>query len=266
MFDIISDIKTFFTHNLWIFKTLSIVGFGFLILWFFSLFIKNKVGTYLQPHMRIILNKVVWYGGVLSIGFMVLSDLGIDIRALVGAAGIVGLAVGFAAKTSVSNIISGIFLIIEQPFNVGDVIETGSIDGTIESIDLLAVRIKTSDGIHVRVPNESLINAPVKNKTFYKERRITIPVMVDKNQDLANVVRVVSAAIENNEVVKKKDATRITVTSEDPKHMELTLYCWIDARNVIHDSSLVVQGIIKKLRDESLDVAVNIKPIYQSIL
>ena len=82
----------------------------------------------------------------------VLGELGVKLTALLGAAGIVGIAVGFASQTSVSNIISGLFLISEKPFAIGDVIRIGTTTGIIQSIDLLSIKIRTFDNLFVRIP------------------------------------------------------------------------------------------------------------------
>ena len=78
-----------------------------------------------------------------------------------GTAGIAGIAIGFASQTSVSNIISGIFLISERPFSVGDQIQVGTTKGIILSIDLLSVKLRTFENQLIRIPNESLIKSGV---------------------------------------------------------------------------------------------------------
>ncbi|MFI5369473.1 MAG: mechanosensitive ion channel domain-containing protein, partial [Spirochaetia bacterium] len=80
---------------------------------------------------QMIARKVISYTGFFLVLMGVLSELGLKLTALLGAAGIVGIAVGFASQTSVSNIISGLFLISEKPFGVGDVIRIGTTTGII---------------------------------------------------------------------------------------------------------------------------------------
>lgn len=101
-----------------------------------------------------------------------LRQLGFDLSVLVGAAGVFTVAIGFASQTSASNLISGLFLIGERPFVVGDVITFGARTGEVVSIDLLSVKLRTFDNLFVRIPNEALLKSEIVNVTYYPIRRI----------------------------------------------------------------------------------------------
>jgi len=112
----------------------------------------------LTGQSAMLLRKAVFYVGAALILVLALRQLGFQLTALLGAAGIVGIAIGFASQTSVSNIISGLFLISEKPFAVGDVIKAGEHTGIVMSIDLLSVKIRTFDNQFVRIPNEKILS------------------------------------------------------------------------------------------------------------
>ena len=140
-----------------------------------------------SPQSEQLIVRFVYYLSLLILLVSVLNEFGFKLSALLGAAGVVGIAIGFASQTSVSNIISGIFLISEKPFVVGDVIEVAGILGTIETIDLLSLKLKTPDNQFVRVPNETMIKSEVTNLTRYPLRRINIKVGVAYKEDLSRV-------------------------------------------------------------------------------
>ena len=140
-----------------------------------------------SPQSEQLIVRFVYYLSLLILLVSVLNEFGFKLSALLGAAGVVGIAIGFASQTSVSNIISGIFLISEKPFVVGDVIEVAGIRGTIETIDLLSLKLKTPDNQFVRVPNETMIKSEVTNLTRYPLRRININVGVAYKEDLSRV-------------------------------------------------------------------------------
>ena len=119
---------------------------GLVALWLIMRITHKSLKETLPSHLQIIIAKIIRYGGLLILGSTILTQLGFNITALLGAAGVVGVAIGFASQTSISNIISGMFLIMEHPFDVGDLLEVGSESGFVESIDLLAVRLRTPDG------------------------------------------------------------------------------------------------------------------------
>jgi small-conductance mechanosensitive channel len=136
---------------------------------------------------RMIARKVIGYTGFVLVTLAVLGELGVKLTALLGAAGIVGIAVGFASQTSVSNIISGLFLISEKPFAVGDVIRIGTTTGIIQSVDLLSIKIRTFDNLFVRIPNEKILSSEVTNLTRFPIRRMDIVFQVAYGQDLSTI-------------------------------------------------------------------------------
>lgn len=146
--------------------------------------IKNKFST--QSEMLI--KRSVYYLGVIIILITVLNELGFKISALLGAAGILGIAIGFASQTSVSNIISGIFLISEKPFIIGDTIQIGTTTGKVVSIDLLSIKVQTVDNRFVRIPNENMIKTEVTNITRYPIRRLNLNLSVSYKDDLTKVM------------------------------------------------------------------------------
>ncbi len=114
-------------------------------------------------------------------------ELGVDLRVLLGAAGVLSVAIGFASQTSASNLISGLFLIVERPFAVGDIIRIGTTSGTVLSIDLLSIKLRTLDNLLVRVPNESVLKTEVTNLTRFPIRRYEIEFAVPYSANLARV-------------------------------------------------------------------------------
>ncbi len=229
---------------------------GLFAIWLVSRLIQNKLSDRLQPHIQVLLNKLVWYGGLLLLGFTVLSELHIDVTALLGAAGVIGVAVGFASQTSISNIISGIFLVVEHPFKVGDYIEVGSMAGKVQTVDLLAVRLRTSNGCLVRVPNETLIKSSVINKTFYRSRRLTFIAMVKRDQDIAKVIEITNSVLAELDVVKKDPVASVSFNGTSMWTIDLCIQPWVDSRKVISSTAAIIEALYAKYKEEKLDVSV----------
>ena len=139
---------------------------------------------YLSQQYKMLIRKGIRYTGAVILLFIVLHLLGVKITALLGAAGIVGIAIGFASRTSMSNLISGLFMISEKPFEIGDVIKMGGTVGTVLSIDLLSVKIKTFDNQYIRIPNEKLLGSELTNVTRFPIRRMDINLSVPKKTDV----------------------------------------------------------------------------------
>lgn len=138
-----------------------IIGFP-LILWV-SRYIEAKLSKFLTRHFTILVSQAIFYLGIALLAITILKDLGFELSAFLGTAGIVGITLGFAAQTTISNIISGIFLLVEDTFEVGDFVSvtTSNLTGSVESINLFAVKLRTAEGKIVRIPNEYLIKNPI---------------------------------------------------------------------------------------------------------
>jgi small-conductance mechanosensitive channel len=166
---------------------------AFPIVGYMSAFIRKAFAQRFSQHIGVLVGHIVFYGGLALIGVNILHEFGFNVTALLGAAGVIGIAVGFASQTSISNIISGFFLLIERPFSVGDLIKSGDITGIAESIDLLAVRVRTQDNKLVRIPNEMVLKHSLVNVTHYGVRRIDLLVSFPYEKKIDDVTaRIIS--------------------------------------------------------------------------
>jgi small-conductance mechanosensitive channel len=131
--------------------------------------------------------KVTRYLGLAFIVISTLNAADVDLSALLGAAGIAGIALGFAAQTSVSNFISGFFIVSEKTFAQGDVIKVDGTSGLVYSIDAMSVKLRTFDNQLIRIPNETLIKSNVANITRFPVRRLNMDILVTYDTDLERV-------------------------------------------------------------------------------
>ncbi len=142
--------------------------------------------------------RLVFYLVVIFALMTALRELGFNLAVLLGAAGILTVALGFASQTSASNLISGLFLVAERPFEIGDVIVVGNTTGEVLSVDLLSVKLRTYDNLFVRVPNETLINSEITNLSRFPIRRLDLQVGVAYREDLTRVREVLMQAAQDN--------------------------------------------------------------------
>lgn len=143
-------------------------------------------------HQKLMVEKMFRYFFYLITFFISLKLYNINLKVILGAAGIFSVAVGFASQTSASNLISGLFLLMERPFKTGDTIVVGDIKGIVLAMDLLSTRLRTFDNMLVRIPNESLMKSNLVNMTHFPIRRIDIKIPLDFKVDLELVERVLN--------------------------------------------------------------------------
>ena len=170
-----------------ILRSALLIFLGLPIIFFLSKWLRKSLTKKFTAQQAMIFEKIIFYSGIIIILISVLNDFGFKLSHLLGAAGIIGIAVGFASQTSVSNIISGFFLIGEKPFEVNDVIKVGDTTGVVLSIDTLSVKLRTFDNKFVRIPNETLIKSEFTNITKFPIRRVDLNLGVAYKEDIGKV-------------------------------------------------------------------------------
>jgi moderate conductance mechanosensitive channel len=131
------------------------------------------------------LKVIVWPLAIMSI----IGQLGVEIAPLIAGAGIIGLALGFGAQTLVKDIIAGLFIIIENQYGVGDVVDLDGTAGTVEEITLRKTRLRDTAGVVHHVPNGTILRASNMTSEF---SGISLNVGVAYNSDMDKVVTIVN--------------------------------------------------------------------------
>ncbi len=142
----------------------------------------RRVNT-VVPLLRSILKYVVIFFAVI----LILGQLGVDATAILAGAGIVGLAVGFGAQTLVKDVLTGVFLLLEDSISVGDVVQIGDITGTVEDIGLRVTRIRPFSGALIVVPNGEISRIANYNRGF---TRAIVEVGIAYEADIDRAVNV----------------------------------------------------------------------------
>ncbi|WP_078119700.1 mechanosensitive ion channel domain-containing protein [Thiosocius teredinicola] len=185
-----------------------------------NLFIAHLLGQFTQM-LFFLLGLVV---------ALVLLDATALIGTILGAAGIIGLAVGFAVRDTVENYIASILLSLRNPFEVNDFVNIDGHEGNVVRLTSRATILLSPDGNHIRIPNAAVFKAVITNFTRHPERRFSFDVGVDTDQDL-----LVAQAL------ALKTLSTITGVEADPKPMAivealgdsnvlLRIFAWVDQR------------------------------------
>jgi small-conductance mechanosensitive channel len=121
------------------------------------------------------------------IGTMMLSEIGVNIAPIIASAGILGLALGFGAQSLVKDFLSGVFMIFEDQYGVGDVVDVGEATGTVEAVTLRVTRLRDLNGTVWYVPNGEIVRVGNMSQNW---ARAVLDVSVGYSEDLARVTRV----------------------------------------------------------------------------
>lgn len=186
--------------------------------------------------------------------FAALQVLGFKLNALLGAAGVLTVALGFASQTSVSNIISGLFLIGEKSFVVGDSVQIDGITGQVVGIDLLSTKIRTSDNTMVRIPNEALIKTNIINLTRFPIRRFALQIGVAYKEDLARVRKVLLETASKNLLCLQEPEPNVVITGFASSAINLELYVWGAQVNYTQLKNSIQEQVKKAFDEQKIEM------------
>ncbi len=189
--------------------------------------------------------------------FMVLSIWGVEITPLLGAAGVAGIAVGFAAKDAVANFFGGMALYFDDTYKIGDfvVLDSGQA-GTVVDVGVRSTTLMTRDEVLVTVPNSVLNNAKITNESAPEQRkRIRVPVGVAYGTDLDEFEEIVVGIAEDNGRVLDSPRPRMRFRTFGDSALNYELLCWV--RNPLQDAKTTHQlnrEIYQTLDDAGIEI------------
>ena len=209
-----------------------------------------------KPRSMIIL-KFLKYLFYVVVVMYVLSLFGVKLGAIWGAAGIAGVAVGFAAQTSVSNLISGLFVLTEGAIKIGDTIIVDGITGIVDSINLISVTVHTLDNEMVRIPNSTIINTNLMNKSFHTKRRLTVTCPVAYGNDLQLTLETYMKAAESCPTVLKDPQPAVWVNQFCDSGIDITIAVWFDPKDFLQTKSDLHIAIMREKAAVGLETPFN---------
>ncbi len=182
-----------------LFFGLIIIGVGVLIARIARTLFKRYYAPTLPEHSAKNLGKLIYFG-IIILAFLVFTQSqGIDLSGIAVGAGIFAIVIGFATQSVVSNLVSGIFLMIEKPAKQGDSIELPdhNIAGTVLDIGTFSSQIRKFDGTIIRVPNETLFTSNIRNLTYSQVRRSEGIVGIAYSEDIDKAIPAIKNEIRN---------------------------------------------------------------------
>lgn len=190
------------------------------------------------------------------IGFyMLLENWGYDLSKLLAGVGITGIAFAFAARDTFSNIFSGMVIIVEKPFLVGDQISAEEIEGTITDINFRSTTIDTVDKVQLIVPNSKLINSPLINKTKCKETKIEFYVVYKKNQsDSIAIQEILESRVAGSIHVVNTVSMNTEAIFEDIIIRKLVLYSNISSVELAEKREKYLGCVLKDFEEANVSI------------
>jgi small-conductance mechanosensitive channel len=214
----------------------------------------RAVGRGLREQSQLLLRKSLMYVGAGIIFVMVLNAAGVSVGALLGAAGVVGIAVGIASQASLSNIISGLFLVSERFFEIGDIVRVGTETGVIASIDLLSIKIKTFNNLIIRIPNQQLIEQNIVNITRFPIRRIDYRIIVSFDAPIGRAIDALREAATSSPLALDEPTPLVLFQGFVENGVEFLLGVWTEKGSFVAVRNDVAERIQQVLRERGVQI------------
>ncbi len=238
-----------------ILRSLVILLFGLLLARGAGLLVSNTLSRRMSAQGAFLLRRAVTYTILILTFISILRELGFKLHALLGAAGVLTVAVGFASQTSASNLISGLFLVAEQPFSIGDMIRIGELTGEVLSIDLLSVKLRTPENLYVRVPNESIIKSNVTTITRFPIRRHDLKLRVTFREDLERVRDCLMQVARSQPGCLAEPDPLFIVTGFADSGVDIQFSTWARREGFLNFRNEIAGEVLRAFRREGIAVA-----------
>ncbi|HEX5340114.1 MAG TPA: mechanosensitive ion channel family protein [Gammaproteobacteria bacterium] len=236
-------------------RAIIIVILGFLIAQVVARVAGRLTVNRLDLHRATLIRRLLFYGLFLIAIVLALRQVSHDISNIfLGAAGILSVAVGFASQTSASNLISGLFLIGEKSFAIGDTITIGQTTGEVLSIDLLSVKLRTFDNLLVRVPNETLVKSEITNLTRFPIRRIDMQISVGEKEDIARVRELLMDVADRNPTALIEPRPEVRFSAFGDNSFDLQFCIWTKRENYLVTRNSLAEDIIGAFRQHNIEL------------
>jgi len=218
----------------------------------------DKTKTKVDDIIFDLLNK--FSGAIIyaTAAILALDILGINVMPFIAGAGVAGIVIGFAAKDTLSNLIAGVLLIIDRPFEIGDRIEVWSAPagsatwGDVIDIGLRATKIKTTDNIMIIIPNNEIMKRDIVNYTIISTNiRVRINIGVSYDADIEKAKELINTVAASLAWVSKQPPPKVVVRNFGESSVDLQLRVWIDDARKRMDTISCITDKIKETFDKN---------------
>jgi small-conductance mechanosensitive channel len=216
--------------------------------------LRRQLTKHSTPQATMLGYRLILYGGGVIVALSAMAELGFKLSTLLGAAGIAGVAIAFATQTTLSNMISGIFLIWEKPFGVEDVIKIGDTTGVVLAIDLLSTKLRTFDNTLVRIPNENLLKSQLTNLTRFAIRRLDVKIGVSYKEDVGRVIAVLKDVADQNPWCLDEPEPMVVFLGFGESALEFNYGVWAAKADFLKLRNSILQQVKERFDLENIEI------------
>ncbi len=186
----------------------------------------------------------------------VLSQFGVQTTSLIALLGAAGLAVGLALQGTLSNVASGVLLLVLRPFRVFEKIKVADATGKVREIGLFRTEIVTDDGNFVSIPNATIFSGTIVNVSRERNRRIGFTVEIDRSENIDAVQKTILECLTLDRRILKMPAPTVEVETLGAISTTLTVQVWLENRDFVAVLSDIKKRVRHVLQDSQISAPV----------
>ncbi len=222
---------------------------------------KKSIDIRLVPIFRRIILTVIWSIGVV----MALNNIGLDVKTLLGALGVGGLAAALAAQDTIKNVFGGFTLLTDQPFRIGDMVIVDNFQGTIEDIGLRSTRIRTLEKRLVTIPNSKIMDASVVNISNEPMRRVVTTLELTyetTSEQMRQALEILKKLAQTTKSVDPKDSVVYFSDFSDSALVITFIYYVIKSGDIPQTISTMNMAILSSFNEAGFNFAYPTQKVY----
>ncbi len=197
---------------------------------------------------------IIKYSLYVVIAVIVLSVLNVPTAPLVTVIGAMGAAIALALKDSLSNVASGILILLRHPFKQGDFVSAGGFDGIVDSIDIISTTLKTVDNRRVIIPNSQVMGNAIVNSTHETVRRIDLSFGISYKSDIEAAKEAVLSAATSNSSVLSEPEPFAGVGTLGESAVNIDLRCWVETSRYLATKYEITEAVRKAFGDKGIEI------------
>ncbi|MDJ0598009.1 MAG: mechanosensitive ion channel family protein [Crocosphaera sp.] len=228
----------------------------------------NKIGkkAFKSRSLQLLLAKTthifVWVVGVLFAA--VVAFPGLRLGDIIATLGLSSVAIGFAFQDIFKNFLSGILLLIQEPFSINDQIIVGDYEGTVEAINIRTTQIRTYQGERVLLPNSTVFTSAVQVRTAFNHRRTDLGVGVDYNTELPRAKSILLQTVDNIEGILENPEPEVDLVNFGGSSIDLVVRYWTapcqaDVRRIQSETIMAIKAAFD---EADINIPYPIRTVY----
>ena len=246
--------------------------FGALVIFVLSLYVARLISNLLRRVLQrrrapagvvqLLSQLALW--SIIVAGMITALQQFVDVTAFLTGLGILGFTVGFALQDIMKNFASGVILLLQQPFHVGETIGVKGFDGTVLAIDLRSTEMRATDGRVVILPNADVLSNPIINYSRANQRRVELSFNLYHASEPSQVRRIVLDAIENVPGFVNEPEPVIVFNNLTDNAVELNVNFWVDVtkNDPFHAKDEVLLKVMSAFNKQGIEIPHPVQAVY----